>query len=168
MAREQSTGVIRIWWLPAVPANKAAPTLAEITAGVDLTPYLRRDGFNSPKSGNTADTSDAASRYNKTAPGTYGGDPIAANFYRDSVGGSDLAWNTLIPPSEVTPNGTAGAWLVRRFGGSSVAAASGQRVEVWPAAVISAEMANIAANEAQYFVATCSIPAEPNDRALIA
>lgn len=160
MARQGSTGQIRLWYVPTI-SNKAAPTTSEINAGTDLTPQLVRDGLNTPASGQTMDAADASDAYNTTAPGTYGGDPITATFHRNDTGGSDTAWSTLTRT-------TAGYFVVRRFGGSSTAIASSQKVEVWPITVISREMAPIADNQTQRFTATSAVTSPPNDNATVA
>jgi hypothetical protein len=157
MARTSSTGVIELRYVPTV-ANKAAPTVAEINAGVDLTPWLTRDGLDTPQGGSTVDVAGASSRYNATQSGSYGGDPISATFFRDTVAGSDTAWATL-------PRGTAGYFVIGRFG---LTPAAGERVEVWEINVISRAMVAIADNEAQRFVASMAVPSEPNDAAVVA
>lgn len=161
MARRQSTGEIRVALATAVADPSTGPTVAECTAAVDLTPFMRRDGLATPKSGNVVDASDASSRQNKTSRGTYGGDPITYTGYRDDVTADDDAWTALA-------DGTTGWLLVRRFGGSDVAWAAGQRVEVWPIEVVSREMANIAENENQRFSAQMAVPGVVYDDATVA
>lgn len=167
MSRQQSTGVLRLSFVPSV-ANKSAPTVAELTAGTDLTPYVKRDGLTTPKSGNTISLADVSSPFNKTGAGTYGGDAITLKCYRDSVSGSDTAWSTLVPLSAAAPTGTEGFLVVRRFGGSGVAFAAADKVEVWPVSVISREMDAIAENEAQSFTAMLAVTDEPDDGAVVA
>jgi hypothetical protein len=158
MARTASTGVIELRYVPTI-ANKAAPTVAELTTGaVDLTPWLTRDGLDTPQGGSTVDVAGANSRYNATQSGSYGGDPISATFFRDTVSGSDTAWTTLA-------RGTAGYFVIGRFGLTPTA---GERVEVWEINVISRAMVAIADNEAQRFVASMAVPSEPNDAAVVA
>jgi hypothetical protein len=153
MARRGSTEEIRVWFTATV-ADQDAPTETEInSSGTDLTPFMRRDGLSTPLSGNTIDNSDAASLYNKTSLGSYGGDPLTLTLYRDDT--TDTAWTTL-------PRTTTGNIIVRRFGGSDVAAANTDQVEVWPIEVISREMADIANDENQRFVVTCAVPGEPS------
>jgi hypothetical protein len=158
-------GNIRVWFLATPPANKAAPAVSEINAGVDLTAFLQRDGLKTPKKGNTVDIADISDPYNSTAPGTYGGDPMTVGLFRDDV--TDTAWNTLLPVSASTPAGTSGAFVIRRFGGSTVAVAAGQKVETWPVSVISAEN-NDTGETPTAFTATCAVTSPPNDRAVVA
>jgi hypothetical protein len=157
MSRKNSTGVIEVRYVPTI-ASKSAPTVAEITAGTDVTDFMTRDGLTTPQGGSTADASDAGSRYNSTVAGSYGGEPITMKFHRDSVSADDDAWTTF-------PRGTAGYLVVNRFG---VAIAAAAKVEVWPIEVISREMMAIADNETQKFTVVCAVPSEPNDNAVVA
>jgi hypothetical protein len=165
MARKMPIGNIRLWFLATPPANKAAPTTGEVLAGVDLTAFLQRDGLTTPKKGNTVDIADISDPYNSTAPGTYGGDPITLGLFRDDT--TDTAWTTLLPVSASTPLGTSGAIVVRRFGGATTAIAVGNKVEVWPVSVISAEN-NQTGEKPTDFTVTCAVTSPPNDRAVVA
>ncbi len=155
MARGQSTGNLRADFVPTI-ASMIAPTVAELTAGTALGPFMPRDGLDTPQEGETADNSDITSRYNKTSRGNYGGQPITLTLFRDEVAADDDAWTAL-------PRGTSGYVVVRRFGGSTTAWAASQKVEVFAIEVISRAMAPPAANENQRFVATCAVPQEPVD-----
>lgn len=147
MARKGSVGEIKVWYVPTI-ANRAAPTTAELTAGTDLTPFLRRDGLQTPNPGTTIDASDVSSLQNKNLPGSYGGDNVTIQAYRDDT--TDTAWTTLT-------RGASGYIVVRRFGGSTVAAASANKVEVYPGAVISREPSASGDNEAQRFTVTWAV-----------
>lgn len=160
MSRLGSTGEIQVWYAPSV-ADKSAPTIAEKNAGVNLTGALLRDGLSLPQSGNTIDVAGAASKYNATDAGTYGGDPITASFFRDSVAANDDAWDTL-------PRGTRGYFVVSRFEGSESALGAGDRVEVWPIVVISRSNRDIEQDGAYRFDVTCGVPTEPDDDAVVA
>lgn len=164
MGRIASTGVIRVQYVPTI-ASQAAPTTTELSAGVDLTPWLTRSGLSSPSDGSTIDVAGANDRYNSTASGSYGGQPIKLTLLRDSTGGSDTAWTTL-------PRQTKGFIVIRRFGGatqsSSDAFVAAQKVEVWPIDVLSRTMMDIADNEAQKFEVQCAVPTPPNDNATVA
>ncbi len=164
MSATGSTGVIRLQYFPTC-ANIAAPTVAELNAGVDLTALMTRDGLDTPLDGSVIDVAGANSRYNATAPGTYGGQPIESIFKRDKVSASDTAWNTL-------PPGTTGFYGVRRFGGatgvSSDAFVAGQKIEVWPIEVVTRKPMRIAENDAQKCTVQCSVPTDPNLNATVA
>lgn len=160
MARQPSTGVLRLWIVPSV-ANKSAPTVAEITAGEDITPFLRRDGLQTPKSGSTIDASDVSSRFNKTGKGSFGGDPVRIQLYRDDT--TDTAWDQLPPDTDTNV-------VLARFGfsGAGNDPAIGDVCEVWPITVVSREMVPIADNEMQRFESVCAVTDDPDDDAVVA
>lgn len=147
MARRGYTEEIRVAFVATI-ASPAAPTVAELTAGVNLTPFLRRNGLSRPQTGNTIDASDLASRQNKQAAGTYGGDSWTVRAYRDDT--ADTAWDTLEP-------GTDGYLVVRNFGGSGEAFAAADEIEVAPITVVSRSAADTADNEMQSFEAALAI-----------
>lgn len=149
MARQGSTGNIRVWFVPTVASAALIPTAAEVTAGTDLTPLLRRDGLTTPRSAATIDASDASTRQNKTAPGNIDITMLTLRFQRDSVTATDVAYTTLAED-------IAGYIVVRRFGGSAVAAAAAQKVECYKGVVISREDQQIG-DETQNFVASFSV-----------
>lgn len=152
MARRGSTEEIKVAYVAAI-ATPAAPKVTELTAGIDLTPFLRRDGLSTPQSGSTVDASDLSSRQNKTAAGSYGAGPVEIRAFRDDTPASDTAYSTLAP-------GTEGFLAIRRFGGSDVAFAAAQKVEIWPVEVISRAMADVADNDNQSFTVSLAVPGE--------
>ena len=157
MARRNSIGEIRVWFVTTL-SSVTSPTAVQINAGVDLTPFLLRDGLSTPNSGNTIDASDAASRFNKTAPGTRGGDAITLSLQRDNT--TDTAWTTLVED-------TAGYIVVRRFGGSTVTTTPAQKVEVYTGTVINREMSPIG-DQTQRFTASFSVEAAPELNSTVA
>jgi hypothetical protein len=148
MSRQGSTGQIRVYYV-ATLASLTAPSAATIIAGTDLTPLLRRDGLTTPRSGNVLDASDASTRTNKSAPGNIDLGQISLRFQRDSVTGTDVAWTLLAED-------VAGYIVVRRFGGSTVAIATSDKLEVYKGTVISREMQQIG-DEVQNFLVQFSV-----------
>lgn len=152
MSRKPYTGEHRLWWVATI-ANRSAPTVAEINAGIDVTGQMRRDGFTRPQSGSTIDAADAASRFNKTVPGNYGGDSVVYRGMRDSTPASELAYSTLVRDA-------VGHFVYRPFGGSTLAAAVAQKVEVWSGTVISRED-QPTGDEVQNYTVMMSVEQEP-------
>ncbi|MDX1407625.1 MAG: hypothetical protein R3330_05810, partial [Saprospiraceae bacterium] len=76
-----SNGEVRIYFVSTI-ADPSAPTVAEITAGDDVTPYL--SSLDTPLDGNAPDASDLSSAFNKTVAGKYGGN-VTAQMYRDDT-----------------------------------------------------------------------------------
>jgi hypothetical protein len=171
--RYSPTGQIGVILAPAV-ADITAPTVAEITAGTNISSYITRDGVKTPATGNTIDAADIATRFNATAPGTYGGDAAQLICHRGSksgVSGDDKAWTALA-------RGTISFMIVARpgfaqnattgLGDPFSAAIANDKVEVYPVTVISRAMNDTADNETTKFTATLAITAEPADDAVVA
>lgn len=123
MPRVISNGEVRIWFAPTI-ADTTAPTVAEITAGTDITPFL--SSLDTPLDGNAPDASDLSSAFNKTVAGKFGGN-VSGQMYRDDT--TDAAFDAF-------PRGTTGYLVIRRFGGSETDATIGDEVDVWHVRVI--------------------------------
>jgi hypothetical protein len=123
MPRLISNGEVRIWWATTI-ANPAAPTVAEINAGTDVTGFL--SSLDTPLDGNAPDASDLSSAFNKTVAGKFGGN-VSAQMYRDDT--TDTAFNLF-------PRNTTGYLVIRRFGGSTTAVAGTDDVDVWNLRVV--------------------------------
>lgn len=160
MARFIPDGTLRVSWVPTI-ASMAAPTLAEINAGDDITGFIR--SLSTPLEGSVIDVSDASSKYNKTAPGTYGGQQVTAEFYRDDDQANDTVWNLL-------PRGTDGYLVVARRGGSGTGGAitSGDYVDVWHLQVITRNPADYSRNEPTGFTVSFAVPDEPEEDVTVA
>lgn len=156
-----SSGDLRVAWLPAVAHNTLAEvTMAEITAGTDLTDLIVSDGVSTPNNATTVDVSTIGTRQVKTAPGRYGGDPIEITFLRKTALADDEAWTTF------TKDAT-GFLLIGRFQVDGKAFAAGDRVEVWPVTVMSRQSLNVATNDANKAMARLAVPNVPNDNAAV-
>lgn len=84
-------GRTRLIWLDTNPADLDSPTMAEITAGTDLSGYLIPESFN-PNAGNSAvDTRSALSSFDPQAPGRYQARPEALFKSRLVTGGTVAA-----------------------------------------------------------------------------
>jgi hypothetical protein len=111
-------GNLHVYVVPTV-ANNAAPTVAEITAGVDVTPGITADGFSPNITENTVSTD------------------MLTGFIRQSIGTEGIGFNlTVLREKDVNgaiwdyfdARGKAGNLVVCPFG----AAAAGQHAEVYP------------------------------------
>ena len=139
-------------------SNIAAPTAAEVAAGANLTGFLI--SLNASSQGNTLPTPSLDTLFETSVSGTVSAN-FSADFYRDDA--ADTAWSTL-------PRRTTGWFVISRFGGSGTdnLPIASDGVEVWPVTVTSRMMQNMASNQVQMFSLTCSIPAEPNESAVVA
>lgn len=138
MPRLIADGEVKIAWVPTIVAP-AAPTTAEITAGTDITEFIR--SLETPEEASTPDASDVSSAFNKTVAGTFGGS-VTAEMYRDDT--ADDAYTLF-------PRNTTGYLVLRRFGGSDVAFAAADEVEVRQLRVVSRSPANIERDTVQTF-----------------
>lgn len=157
MSRVVFDGNYHVYWLAAPPANPAAPTTAEITAGVDLTAYIPKDGFNPAVSNNRVSGGDLASKFTDESMGTWTSQ-LAITAYLDSVAGSNTAWNTLT-------DFATGAIVVCPF----AAAATGVKSMVWPDVELGQRIPmQTGENTRQKFQADVAVRKQPNMAATIA
>lgn len=164
MSRIQFSGTGQLRFLPAV-ANTAAPTTTEIAAGTNVTAWLRQDGLKRSVVGSMVAVENAAEAFNSSDIG-----PIDcalwATFYRDSVSGSDVAWNVLV-------KGTYGYFIVAPFGfsgagvGTSRAPADGDRCEVWPVGIATRSPDDVGKDSAQLFTIVTAVTEPPNLSAVV-
>jgi hypothetical protein len=139
-------------------ASVSAPTAANITAAVNLTPYVI--SINASSRGNTVPTPSFDSLFETSIAGTVQA-TFDADFYRDDA--ADLAWETL-------PRATDGFFIISRFGGSGTdhKPIAADVVEVWPVLIVSRTMANMSNNTVLTFTASASVPVEPVEDATVA
>lgn len=155
MVRVISDGEVKIQWAATI-SDTSAPTTTELGNGTELTGFLA--SLDTPLDGESVDSSDLSSAFNKNVAGTYGGG-ATGTFYRDDT--TDTAWSTL-------PRNTTGYVVVRRFGGSTVAWASSDAVEVWPVRVITRSPSSMDRNSVQVFTVNFATTDEPVLSATIA
>lgn len=141
-----------------VASATLAPTAAEISSAVNLTPFLM--GINASSQGNTVPTPSFDTLFETSIVGTSQA-TFTADFYRDDT--LDTAWTTL-------SRGTEGYFIISRFGGSGpdqkpIAA---DVVECWKVQVISRTAGQMSNNAVQTFSVTCSVNQEPNEAATVA
>jgi hypothetical protein len=154
MPRIQFTGTGKLYFCTTI-SNTAAPTVAQVSAGVNLTGFLRQDGLDRSEDGALVDTATAADLFDTTDIGTSSA-KLELTLYRDTVTADDDAWAAL-------PKGTRGYLVVAPFGfsGASGVPAAADRCEVWQIAVSSRSMAPIGKDTAQTFKVTCAVPSAP-------
>jgi hypothetical protein len=158
VTRKIGAGVFEIFYAPAGSfANDQAPTATELNdaAVIELTDFLTDGGFSSPFDGSIVDAADMGSGFNKTALGTYGGQPLTAEWYRDFPAASDTAWTTLT-------RGLAGYFVIARNGLATPGTfAIGDEIESWPIGIASRNPVDVARNDMQRFTNECAVPQVP-------
>lgn len=157
MARKVYEGRHNVYFATSV-ANKAAPTVAEITAAVNITPFVAKDGISPNFSTNNVDSATIAETFDAQIPGSYGADLELTLFRDDSA---DTAWNLWV-------YGTNGFLIIDRNNVSGVLPSVGNKVEVWPGAMHQRVMENSAANTQQRFKGKFPCSSAPNDNATVA
>lgn len=143
----------KVRWLPAV-ANIAAPSVAEIAAGTDLTPQIPSDGLQFNHTRNNASVSMLDDDFVPEDVGTYG-TGITLKFVRDDT--DDDAF-------DLFNHGEEGFLLISRFG----APAATKKVEVYPASSHEPAPLPTAENEYQQFEVQIAVTRKPNIRAVVA
>lgn len=149
MARIISNGEVLIFWVVTI-ADTTAPTVAEIAAGTDITPFL--SSMDTPLDGDAVDSSDLSSAFNKTVAGKFGGS-VNASMYRDDT--ADTAF-------DLFPRNTTGFAVIRRFGGSGVAIMAADDVDVWNLRVITRSDVALDDNTVQSFEVNFATLDEPD------
>jgi len=155
VARITPDGYTKIHFVGTIAAP-AAPTLVEIAAGDELTPFLTPAGLDTPEDGTDADSSSIASPRDFSVPATIGGD-ITGEFYRDDGTGSttDAAWDALARL-------TQGFLVIARFGGTDTdnAIKVADEVEVWEVRVSQRSNSRITRGEVLRFTSTFAVAAD--------
>lgn len=159
MADSNADGRIKIYQVPSI-ANIAAPTVAELNAGVDLSGLMTPDGLVGfePDTGDV-DTSKINSTFSTTAAGRASFSGTLIRLIKQT--GVDTVYNTLV-------YGFATNIVVRRDVVSGTAWATADKVEVYP--VQCGEIRNLAPeqNAVHKYEVLTKITNQPNLRATVA
>jgi hypothetical protein len=152
-------GTTRVAYVPAI-ANNAAPTTAELNAGILLQSILTLDGLMGFEADTQpVDTTSLASTFNTKNIGRDDFSNTALQLKKQASG--DTAYTTLV-------RGTAGYIVVRRYIAESTAWASSQAVEVYPIICGQTKYVTPAANEVAKYQVPVFISLPPTLRASIA
>jgi hypothetical protein len=154
-----SDGKTRVAWVSSI-ANINAPTAAELTAGMDLTPRITPDGLKVDPTTADVDTSSLASTFDTMEVGRIKFDN-ELTLKRGTTGPEDLPYSTLV-------YGTHGYLVIRRAIAYTTAWTAGQQVEVYPA--VCGERANKspAANEVTKYMVPIKVTSAPATNATVA
>lgn len=150
-------GRTNVYWLTTC-ANIAAPTAAEIAAGVALTAFVSKDGVAVNTTTNNVDSATIAEIFDAEDVGSWGAS-VELTMFRDAT--ADTAWNLCV-------YGTAGFVVIDRFRVSGVLPIATNKVEVWPAKMHQPVPQNSAANTLQRFTEKFAITSQPNLKATVA
>lgn len=157
MARYANDGMIRIQVVATI-ANIAAPTVAEINAGTNITNFVTKDGLTTPSNQNNVPNSSLAETFDSELPGSFGG-PVSMTGIRDAA--TDTFWDLVV-------YGTATHVVVRRGVATATAVAASQKVEVYPITWHEPVPAQTASNVQGQFAANAPVRSQPNMKAVVA
>lgn len=155
MSKEAYEGNYKLYYLPTV-ASVAAPTVANIAAGTNLTSFLPTTGVSIDTTQNNASLPMIDAGFVVEAVGTETVS-ITLTLTRDGVTADDDAWTLFT-------RGLTGYILVSPFG-TPVATS---RVEVYPIESHHPTPLAPAENELQQFSVKLAVNAEPNKKAVVA
>lgn len=151
-----------VWFVDTI-ANPAAPTVAELGAGIALEDQITPDGLNRTPSDETVDTSRLSSVFTTLRNGRTGFE-LALTLVRldENVAGvTDDAYDTLVKRK-------TGFLVVRDNKPASTPVAAGDEVEVYPVECGTRAKAPAAANELQKFTVPLVLTEDPDLDAVVA
>lgn len=137
MARRTHEEFTRIWWAETID-DITAPTVAELTAAIDISAFVPKDGLKVGATNAKVKNDDITTAFTGEIPGSYGNSITLTSFRDDD---EDTAWETF------QERNTYGYLVVRRMVPVTVAVAAAQVVEVYPAATGQPTMHDTAENE---------------------
>lgn len=145
----------KVYWVPTIAA-KAAPTVAEITAGTDLTALIPVDGVNVGGNRNNASQAMLGDAFVTEQVGTWGRS-VTLTFVKDD--GSTTV-ETLFT------YGADGYIVINRLGGTT--AQAGKKVEVYPVEAHKPMPMPSAENEYQKLEVQFAVTSAPADATVAA
>lgn len=157
MSRYVHEGNTKVAFVTTIAA-KAAPTVAELGAGTELSSLLTKDGLQVPDTQNMVDSSTLSDTFDAQRVGSWGGS-LSLTGFRDDT--SDDFWDLAV-------YGTEGYIVVRRGVAYDTAWTAAQKVEVYPVELHEPVPNATAANEEARFTVACAVTGEPAKRAVVA
>lgn len=157
MGKYANDGRIRVQIVTAI-ANIAAPTVAELNAGTNITGFLSKDGLTTPADQNNVDVASLAETFNAQVPGSFGG-AIEMTGLRDDA--ADTLWNLIT-------YGLARYCVVRRGPTTAAAYAISQQVEVYPIQFHEPVPDQTGGDEVSRFTISAPVTSQPNLKAVVA
>lgn len=138
----------------------AAPTVAQLGAGTDLSTFMTKDGLKVPANQNNADNATLADTFDAETIGSEGGQ-CELTMYRETPTADDDAWNLCV-------RGTEGYLVVRRLIAHDTAWAAAQVVEVYPVVMHDPVPSDTTRNENAKFTCRMPVRLQPNRKAVVA
>lgn len=151
-------GYTTVWLVPTIP-NLAAPVAATITAGIDISMSLTRDGLQGfASTTNWVDNSALGSTFNTKLPGTVDFGDMSLTFKWQA--GTDTLFNLLV-------YGYSTNVVLRRRILRATGATAGQLVQTYPVQCGQFTPADFETNTVDRFTVPVGLTVEPQLRAVI-
>jgi hypothetical protein len=152
-------GKTRVYWVTSI-ASQAAPTVAELNAGIALQSTLTADGLNGLNP-DTADVDSSAldSTFTTNVNGRTSFSNVTLRFKKQS--GTDTIFTTLV-------RDLAGFLVIRRSIASTTAWATAQAIEVYPALCEEVSRIDPAPNTMERYEVGLKVSLSPSLRAAVA
>lgn len=157
MGKYPNDGRIRVQFVPTI-TNILAPTVAELTAGTHITPFLSKDGLTTPADQNNVDVGTLAENFNAQAPGTFGGAIEMTGLRDDQV---DTLWDLITYD-------LPGYIVVRRGKPTASAFVATDKVEVYPVRFHEPVPDQTGGDEVSRFTISAPVTAKPQLKAAVA
>jgi hypothetical protein len=159
MSRIVPDGFLKVHIVDSI-ASLSAPTIGEIAAGTETTPFLTPAGIDTPEEGTDADISNLSSARDQSIPATIGGE-LTGEYYRDDA--ADDAWDN---QARLTITNV----VIARFGGSGTdnAIVATDVVEVYPVRISQRSPSRAVRGEAMRFVVNYALSGDPDLVAVVA
>lgn len=158
MSRLVFDGQYEVYYVPGGVANPAAPSLAAMLAGTNLTSFIPKDGFSPGVTNNRVSGGALDDLFMDESMGTFSSQ-LAVTAYKDSAAGGGAAFST------IGVQGTTGAIVVVPNGPAAV----GVDAYVWTGIECGQPViAPSAENTRQKFTAEMAVGVKPNFHATVA
>lgn len=150
---------VQVRWLTTNPADPAAPTAAEVAAGVNITPFVAKDGLKFGVSNNKVDGGDLSTKFDAESMGTWGSQ-MSLIIFRDDT--TDTAY-------ALFPRGETGCLVILPFAGPATAPAAAMDAYVLAGLECGQPIPNDSAkNERQKSTIEFAVSEEPQFDAVVA
>jgi hypothetical protein len=148
-------GMVRVAFVPTI-ANISAPTVVELTAGVDLEGRLRPDGLATPSDTGRIDNSKLKSTFGTEIVGRRSFSGVSVTYVRGPESDAEAT-----EVEEALVYRAVGFLVIRRDKLATAAWASGDRVEVYPVQVAQPNPANPGPDALQEVEVGFAVTSEP-------
>ena len=155
MSRTVYEGKYKVHYLP-VCADTSAPTQTEITNGKNWSPFIAKDGVQTPNGQNMVDSATIEDVFDAQQVGSWGGGALTLTMFRDDTDEADAY--------DFITYGLEGFILIAPFGST----AENEVASVWPIEAHEPTLMQSAGNEMQKFSAAFAVTSAPEMRATIA